>query len=294
MADVTFIILTKNEEKNIVDCLKSIEGFAKRVVLIDSGSTDSTCKIAESMGAEIFFHPFENYARQFNWGIDNTNITTKWTFRLDADERLTPELIEKLNELMIKHDLDDINGITMEAWLYFMGRKIKHGCHNKRKLMLFKTGIGRIEDRKMDEHTILSKGKSIYCKERFIHFDFKDMTHWINKMNWYATREMQDYYEFINGENLDISINQGNRKINDSTISSTRKKKFNFYYKLPLFFRSWLLFIYNYIFKLGFLDGKEGFVYHYMYHRWYRTLVDAKILEQKIFNKPFEQTGGLE
>ena len=293
MADVTFIILTKNEEKNIIDCLKSIEGFAKRVVLIDSGSTDSTCRIAKSMGAEVFFHPFENYARQFNWGIDNTNITTKWTFRLDADERLTPKLIKKLNELMIEHDLDDINGITMEAWLYFMGRKIKHGCHNKRKLMLFKTGIGRIENRKMDEHTILSKGKSIYCKERFIHYDFKDMTHWINKMNWYATRELQDYYEFINSENLDISINQEDKNINDSIINSTRKKKFNFYYKLPLFFRSWLLFIYNYIFKLGFLDGKEGFVYHYMYHRWYRTLVDAKILEQRIFNRPFEQTGDL-
>ena len=293
MADVTFIILTKNEEKNIIDCLKSIEGFAKRVVLIDSGSTDSTCRIAKSMGAEVFFHPFENYARQFNWGIDNTNITTKWTFRLDADERLTPKLIKKLNELMIEHDLDDINGITMEAWLYFMGRKIKHGCHNKRKLMLFKTGIGRIENRKMDEHTILSKGKSIYCKERFIHYDFKDMTHWINKMNWYATRELQDYYEFINSENLDISINQEDKNINDSIINSTRKKKFNFYYKLPLFFRSWLLFIYNYIFKLGFLDGKEGFVYHYMYHRWYRTLVDAKILGQRIFNRPFEQTGDL-
>ena len=293
MADVTFIILTKNEEKNIIDCLKSIEGFAKRVVLIDSGSTDSTCRIAKSMGAEVFFHPFENYARQFNWGIDNTNITTKWTFRLDADERLTPKLIKKLNELMIEHDLDDINGITMEAWLYFMGRKIKHGCHNKRKLMLFKTGIGRIENRKMDEHTILSKGKSIYCKERFIHYDFKDMTHWINKMNWYATRELQDYYEFINSENLDISINQEDKNINDSIINSTRKKKINFYYKLTLFFRSWLLFIYNYIFKLGFLDGKEGFVYHYMYHRWYRTLVDAKILEQRIFNRPFEQTGDL-
>lgn len=294
MADVTFIILTKNEEKNIVDCLKSIEGFAKRVVLIDSGSTDSTCKIAESMGAEVFVHPFENYARQFNWGIDNTNIVTKWTFRLDADERLTPKLIEILNELMIIHNSDDINGITLEAWLYFMGKKIKHGCHNKRKLMLFKTGTGRIEERRMDEHTILYKGQAIYCKERFIHYDFKDITQWINKMNWYATREMQDYYEFINAGDLNITTaNQGNKNFNDSTISSTRKKKFNVYYKLPLFFRSWLLFIYNYIFKLGFLDGKEGFVYHYMYHRWYRTLVDAKILEQKILNKPFEQTGDL-
>lgn len=283
--DVTFIILTKNEEINLPDCLDSIKGFAKRVVVVDSGSTDKTVEIAQKYGADVYTHKFENNARQFNWGLDNTNITTKWTFRLDADERLTPALCKELTSLMKQHDNDDVNGVTMEAWLYFMGRKIKHGCHNKRKLMLFKTGIGRIEDRKMDEHTVLSEGTAVYAKERFIHYDFKDMTHWINKMNWYATREMQDYYEYINGKNSDVD--------GDSTITETRKKKFGLYYKFPLFFRCQLLFIYNYIFRLGFLDGKEGFVYHYMYHRWYRTLVDAKILEQKITNKPFEETGDL-
>jgi len=293
MVDVTCIILTKNEEINIVDCLNSVEGFAKRVVVVDSGSTDKTCEIAKFMGADVYEHPFENYARQFNWGIDNTNITTKWTFRLDADERLSPELVKELEKLAKVHDSDDVNGITMEAWLYFLGRKIKHGCHNKRKLMMFKTGIGRIEDRKMDEHTILSEGTSVSCKNRFIHYDFKDMTHWINKMNWYATREMQDYYEFINGQDADISGNQSGKKANDSTISGTRKKKYGIYYKFPLFFRSWLLFMYYYIARLGFLDGKEGFVYHYMYHRWYRNLVDAKILEQKITNRPFQETGDL-
>lgn len=283
--DITFIILTKNEEVNLPDCLKSIDGFAKRVVIIDSGSTDKTVEIAKKMGAEVYVHSFENYARQFNWGIDNTNIDTKWTFRLDADERLTPELCKRLTKIIEQHNDDDINGVTMEAWLYFMGRKIKHGCHNKRKLMMFKTGFGRIEDRKMDEHTVLSKGQSIYIKERFIHYDFKNMTHWINKMNWYATREMQDYYDYINGTSSGIN--------GDSTVLNTRKKKFGLYYKFPIFVRCHMLFLYNYIIKFGFLDGKEGFVYHYMYHRWYRTLVDAKILEQKITNAPFEETKDL-
>ena len=283
--DVTFIILTKNEEVNLPDCLESIKGFAKRIVIVDSGSTDGTEKIAKLYGADFYSHPFEIYARQFNWGIDNTNITTKWTFRLDADERLTPELCKELAYLMKIHDNDCVNGITMEAWLYFMGKKIKHGCHNKRKLMLFKTGIGRIEDRKMDEHTVLSEGTAIYTKERFIHYDFKDMTHWTNKMNWYATREMQDYFEFINGKESNVE--------GDATISATRKNKFSIYYKFPIFMRSHLLFVYYYIIKLGFLDGKEGFVYHYMYHRWYRTLVDSKILEQKITNRAFTETGDL-
>ena len=286
MIDVTVVILTKNEEINLPDCINSLSGFAKRVVVVDSFSTDKTEEIAKELGADFYQNKFVNYATQFNWALDNTSINTKWTFRLDADERLTPELCKELETIVKQHDSDDVNGITMEAWLYFMGRKIKHGCHNKRKLMLFKTGIGRIENRKMDEHTILFHGTSVYAKNRFIHYDFKDMTHWINKMNWYATREMQDYFEFKEGKNSDI-----NEK--DAKIKSTRKKKFGIYYKFPLFIRSWLLFVYYYIFKLGFLDGKEGFVYHWMYHRWYRALVDAKILEQCKNPKPFEETGDL-
>lgn len=286
MEDVTFIILTKDEEINLPNCLKSIQGFSKRTVIVDSGSEDKTCAIAEKMGAEVYVHPFENYARQFNWALDNVGINTKWTFRLDADERLTPELCKELSQIMADHDNDNVNGVTMEAWLYFMNRKIRHGNrHNKRKLMLFKTGIGRIEDRKMDEHTILSTGSAISCKERFIHYDFKDMTHWINKMNWYATREMQDYFDYKNGANTSLH--------NDIVISATRKKKFGLYYKFPIFFRSWLVFVYYYFFHLGFLDGKEGFVYHYMYHRWYRALVDAKILEHEMYGSDFTKSSAL-
>ena len=139
----------------------------------------------------------------------------------------------------------------------------------------------------MDEHTVLSEGVSVAAKNRFIHYDFKDMTHWINKMNWYATREMQDYYDFKNGKRAE------ELEGNDAVTAKIRKKKFGMYYRFPPFFRCWLLFIYNYIFRLGFLDGKAGFVYNYMYHRWYRTLVDTKIYEQKITNKPFEKTGAL-
>lgn len=281
MIDVTVVILTKDEEVNLPDCLRSIQGFAKRILVVDSGSTDRTVEIAKEMGADVLTHPFENYAIQFNWGLDHGNITTKWAFRLDADERLTPELCHELEELVREHDDDDVNGIVMEAWLYFMGRRIKHGCRNKRKLMLFKTGIGRIEDRKRDAHTILLSGSSVCAKNRFIHYDFKDMTNWTTKMNRYATLEMQDYLEYLDGKTTAIDGQ-------DAAIDGARKKKFGFYYKFPMFFRSWLLFVYYYIFRLGFLDGKEGFVYHYMFHRWYRTLVDAKLLEHQIATKAAE------
>jgi glycosyltransferase involved in cell wall biosynthesis len=285
MEDITAIVLTKNESANITDCLESVKGFVKRVVVVDSGSTDDTLIIAKSYEADVYFHAFENYARQFNWAIDNTDIKTKWTLRLDADERLTAELKNELEKLLLEHESDDVNGITMEAWFYFMGRRIRYGGSKKRKLMVFKTGKGRIEDRKMDEHTILSEGRSVSANERFLHYDFKDLNHFISKMNWYATREMQDYFEHINSENDEV--------LKDKDIIKTRNMKFKIYYKLPMFSRSWLLFIYFYIFKLGFLDGKEGFIYHYMYQRWYRCLVDAKIYEQKLTNNPLKETGDL-
>jgi len=285
MTDVTAVILTKNEEKNLKDCLESLRGFAKRAVVVDCGSSDGTCEIAKEYGADVYYHPFENYSKQFNWALDNTGITTKWTYRLDADERLTPALKEELGALAKEHENDDVNGFSTEAWLVFLGRVLKHGAANKRRIVMFKTGIGRIEDRRMDEHTVLSEGRSVSCRERFIHEDFKDMNHWINKMNWYATREMQDYFEYKKGKSAEIE--------NDSYVAQTRKKKFGFYYKLPMFSRSWFLFVYYYIFKGGFLDGRPGYIFNYMYHRWYRSLVDTKIYEQMLNPKPFEETGDL-
>ena len=274
MADVTALIITKNEELNIGNCIKSLVGFCSRILVIDSGSEDKTKLISKQLGADLYYHEFETHAKQRNWALNNCNITTKWVLRIDADERLTPDLIKELECLMKEHDNDDVNGVTIEAWLFFLGKKIKHGCHNKRKLMLFKTGKGYIEDRRMDEHTLLTEGRAVSAKQRFIHYDFKDMTNWINKMNWYATKEVLDYVDYIEGKNQVFDSQ-------DKQISATRKKKFGFYYRLPLFIRCWMLFIYFYFFKLGFLDGKEGFVYHWMYHRWYRSLVDAKILEYK-------------
>jgi glycosyltransferase involved in cell wall biosynthesis len=80
MADVTAIILTLNEEKNIEACLQSIAGFCRRVVVIDSGSTDRTLEIAGQYGADVFFHEFAYYAEQYNWGVDNA----KYRHEMDA------------------------------------------------------------------------------------------------------------------------------------------------------------------------------------------------------------------
>ena len=126
-ADLTVVVLTMNEEKNIEKCINSVVGFSKRIVVVDSGSNDRTLEIAESLGAEVFHHEFENYARQFNWGLDNTNIKTKWVLRLDADEVITPELAEEMVEQMDIHKEDSINGMQIKLKQTFMGRWMKYG-----------------------------------------------------------------------------------------------------------------------------------------------------------------------
>lgn len=284
MQDVTIVILTKNEEKNLPLCLESVKGFAKRCVVVDSGSTDRTKEIALEFGADFFENPFVNYATQFNWGLDNTNINTKWVVRLDADERFTPELCAELEREMTLHVDDDVNGFVMEARLFFMDKELIHGSSRKKKLMVFKNGLGRIENRKMDEHTILSEGHSKEIKEKFLHYDFKDLSTFVRKLNWYATREMQDYIECRFPSD---GFEGANKEIENMRQRKTR------YYKLPIFWRCWLNFLYGYFVRGNWLNGKEGFIYAFLYHLYYRMLVDFKIYEQLKYNRPLEKTGDL-
>lgn len=285
MADITAIIITKNEEKNIADCIQSISNFARRILVVDSGSDDRTQEIARELGAEVYYHKFETHAKQRNWAIDNLNIDTKWILRIDADERFTPELCKELEGQMTAHDNDDINGFTIEAWLYFMGKCLKHGKGRKRKLIVFKTGKGRIEDRKMDEHTILLEGTSIPINEKFIHYDYKDLDSYVKKLNWYATREMQDYFD---AKFPDKTFSEsGNEK-----ISAKRKKKTT-YYKAPMFLRCWMFYIYMFFIKGNCLNGREGRIYSFLYHFYYRWLVDAKIYEQMKTNKKYDELSSL-
>ena len=93
MLDLTVIILTKNEEKNLEKCIHSLSGIAKRVVIVDSFSTDGTVDLAKRLGADVYQNPWVDYATQLNWGLEHTDIDTKWTMRMDADEELLPELV---------------------------------------------------------------------------------------------------------------------------------------------------------------------------------------------------------
>ena len=274
MADLTAIILTKNEEKNIEYCIRSIQPVAKKIVVIDSFSTDDTVKKAEELGAVVHQHEFINYSKQFMYGMEVADIQTKWVLRIDADERLTDASAAEINELCERNTDTDVNGLVLRFEVNFMGKKLRHGgIYPFRKLLVFKYGKGQIENRNMDEHIVLSEGRSVELQNDSEHHDYKDLTYWVNKHNWYASREVLDYYEHKNDTEDGADL--------DTKARLKRFVKFRIYYKLPMGMRAHLYFWYRYYIKLGFLDGKEGKIFAFMQAYWYRFLVDAKIYEQE-------------
>ena len=275
MTDTTVIILTKNEETDIERCIRSVEGWVKRIVIVDSGSTDRTVEIAERLGVEIVRHePFVDYGRQFNWAIDNLRIKTTWVFRLDADEVITPELRKELEKELEHHATDDVSGFMMRYKVEFMGRYLMHGgFYPFQKITIFKYGKGRFEERAMGEHIVLSEGRCVYLKNDAIHHTLKTLDLYINKHNWYATREVQDYFDVRSGRE---------NALLDGQPEKAKKLRDGLYYRLPMFLRAKLFFWYRYYLRLGFLDGTPGYIFAFMQAYWYRTLVDAKIYERNL------------
>lgn len=284
VADITAIILTKNEEINIVECIKSIKKIVKRIVVVDSFSDDNTVELAEKNGAEVYQHPFENYAKQYMYAVEIAQIDTVWTLRIDADERLTEDSADELSKLCRKNMDTDVTGIVLRFKKNFLGKDLYHGgVYPWKKMNCYKTNYGEIEDRSMDEHIVLSKGKVIDMKNDCLHFDFKNLEFFVNKHNWYSSRETVDYFENI----------EKNRKKSRKELDFKTWFKMNFYYKLPLGMRAHIYYIYRYYFKLGFLDGKEGKIYAFLQAYWYRYLVDAKIYESEVMGTRYKGKGEL-
>lgn len=272
-ADITAIILTKNEEVNIKDCIKSIKDVVKRVIVIDSYSTDKTVEIATQMGAEVHQHPFENYAKQYMYGIEVADIETVWTLRIDADERLSTESADELIKLCNCNMETDITGIVLRFKKNFLGKDLYHGgVYPWKKMNCYKTKYGKIEDRHMDEHIVLKSGRIIEMSNDSLHFDFKSLEFFVNKHNWYSSREVLDYFEHKKNA-------QARQELDFKTWF-----KMSIYYRLPMGMRSHLYYLYRYYLLRGFMDGKEGKIYAFLQAYWYRYLVDAKIYEREMMD----------
>jgi len=271
------IILTFNEERHIARSLASVTGIASELFVVDSGSTDRTVELARAHGATVLEHPFVNYARQFQWALDNAPISADWIMRLDADEVIEPDLAARIRDRL--HTLpDDVTGVNLKRKHIFLGRWVRHGGRYPLVLLrIWRCGKGRIEDRWMDEHIILSDGRTVTFDGGFADHNLKDLTFFTDKHNKYATREAIDVINqrrHLFRRDVDLAAEKGSRQ-----AAITRWIKEKLYNHIPYQISAPAYFVYRLVFRLGFLDGKEGFVYHFLQGLWYRLLVGAKVDE---------------
>ncbi|MEQ1837229.1 MAG: glycosyltransferase family 2 protein, partial [Candidatus Nitrotoga sp.] len=245
MANVSVVILTFNEEQHIARCIDSVRPFAHEIFIVDSHSTDRTVEIAQSLGAQAFANPWVNYATQFNWGLDNLPITGDWVMRLDADEYVTKALAQEIKS-QLPNMVATVSGVYVARRVYFMGKWIKHGGYYPiRLLRIWRNGIGRCEQRWMDEHICLSDGgDKVFFPGDVVDDNQNNITCWTTKHNGYATREMIDLLNIRYGFDKHAGIDS-----NDAKQQESRKRwvKEHVYSRLPLGLRALVYFLYRYI-----------------------------------------------
>lgn len=271
---ISVIILTYNEEFNLPACLDSLSGLNAKIIVVDSYSTDKTIKIATERCCEIVSHPFENYAIQRNWSFENLNIQMPWILCLDADERLTPSLVEEINQIT-QQALSSVVGYMLRKRTVFMGRWIKHGGqYPSYHLRLFKTGRGRCESREYDQHFIVD-GEIGKLQHDYIDVIGSDLSTWTTRHVRWSEMEVKA----LSQKEISI-IEQVKPSLFGNPIERKRFLRKRLYQRAPLFLRAFLFWFYVYILRRGFLDGKQGLIFHTLRCFWFRFLVDAKLYEQ--------------
>ncbi|RFM27390.1 glycosyltransferase family 2 protein [Deminuibacter soli] len=280
MSLVTVIILTYNEELHIERCIRNLQKISSHIVLIDSCSTDKTCAIATSLGAKVYENPWPgSHSIQFNWALENCTFDTEWLMRMDADEYLTDELIDEINRTLPATP-SETGGFIIKRRVIFLGKWIKRGgFYPHRLLRVWRNGYGKLEERWMDEHVVLSKGNIAHLQYDMVDHNLNNLTWWTQKQNNYANREVLDLVDIQNRSTAAANVAAS---LTGEQFSRKRWLKEKAYSRIPLFVRPLCYFFFRYILLLGFLDGKAGLVFHFLQGFWYRFLVDAKMLELRM------------
>ena len=301
--NLSVIILTYNEERHIRRCIESLRPLAPDIFVVDSFSTDGTVELARGLGAQVFQNRWEGlYSRQFNWALDHLPVKTGWILRLDADEYLCPGLVREIQEKLDALPAD-VAGVELFLLHYFMGRVIRRGTPRIRMIRLFRRGKARCEQRLMDEHMALVEGRSVAFAGEFADDNLNDLAWWTQKHLGYAIREAADMLdieynlfdrsnaEAQNGDstqrrrgaeegvNAEAQRRRGGEGLCDQAAAKRRMKLK--YARAPLFWRALAYFCMRYFVRGGFLEGREGFMWHFFQGLWYRMLVDARIWEIK-------------
>ncbi len=248
-------IITRNEEANLARTLESVQ-FADEIIVDDSGSTDRTLEIAASYKAKLYLEPWRGFAGQKNFAIEQCK--GEWILSLDADEALSPELQLEMRTLLCA--TPEADAYLLRRRNIFLGRWIRYGgYYPDAKLRLFRrysanfAPPARFTDRPVHE-TVAIQGALETLHHDLIHYAYPTVENYIEHLNHYSTLGSQTL------------LDQG--KISRSTLDFAGSVLF-----YPI-----LVFIRDYILRLGFLDGREGLLLH-LYHAIYISWQSAKAWE---------------
>ena len=271
---LSVIILTFNSADSIEATLSSVAPVSDDIHVVDSGSSDATLDIVARFTDKVTFHPFENYGAQRNWAISELSLQHVWQLHLDADERLSPELAAAIRDLLTRGFPGEAVGYFLPRLTWFLGRPIRHGAmYPIWHMRLFKTGHGRCEARKYDQH-FLADGVTDRLHHPMIDDIRMPLTEWTARHNRWADAEA-DELQFPSAARDLVQANIGG----DPTQQKRALRRG--YNGAPLFLRALMLFVYRYVFRCGFLDGWEGLIFFVLQTFWFRFLVDAKIYESR-------------
>lgn len=281
---VSVLIPAKNEEENLPACLESV-ARADEVFVVDSQSGDRSVEIAESLGANVVqFHFNGRWPKKKNWSLENLPFRNEWVLIVDCDERITPELWDEIAEAIQN---PEYNGYYLNRRVFFLGKWIRHGGkYPDWNLRLFRHKVGRYEnlntetirntgDNEVHEHVVL-EGKVGYLKNDMLHIDFRDLFHWLERHNRYSNWEARVYYNLLTGMGEGGTI--GANLFGDSVQRKRFLKKI--WVRLP--FKPFLRFVLFYFLRLGFLDGRAGYIYGRLLSQ-YEYQIGVKLYELRQF-----------
>lgn len=276
-APVSVIVPVRNEAENLRRCLPALQ-WADEIFVVDSQSRDETVAVAEQHGAKVVQFRFNGtYPKKKNWSLDHLPFRNEWVFIVDADEVVVPELAEEITRRIATAEAD---GYYVNSKYYFLGRRIRHcGYSEAWNLRLFRHKLGRYErmpvapggatgDNEAHEHVEL-QGKALRLRHELDHFAYPTIDVWVEKHNRYASWEAEQFERFLR-EPTPRSIGPGKR------FKRFLKK---IYLRLPA--RPVVRFLYAYVVRRGFLDGKPGLIFCGLL-AFYDFLCAAKVYEQAL------------
>ena len=274
-SNIEVVMIVRDEEVNVPHSIGSVVGWADRVWVVDSGSTDRTCEIARTLGAEVVSREWLGYARQKNWAIDTLAIEAPWILILDADESVTPELREQLLAIAARPVAEvQESAFHINRFFVFLGGVIRHcGYYPSWNVTFFKRGRARYEEREVHEHMV-ADGPVGFVHADLEHNDRRPLEHHIAKHNRYSSMEARAIFAERS------SVSQGlPARFLGGPLERRRWIKRYVYPRLPAKFA--FRFLWMYLLKLGFLDGVTGWRFC-LFISAYELQIEQKLVELRL------------